>query len=71
MLGIFALSFTQVRAKDAPMGVGRSFKTALGEPPRKTGVQRAFSMGPKRGPGLLRPKTSLAGILPWKMLMPV
>lgn len=49
MLGIFALSLTQARAKDAPMGVRRSLETTLGEPPRKTGVHRAFCMGPKRG----------------------
>lgn len=44
-----------------------SRRRALGEKPRKIKARRA----PSEGLRLLRPRADLAGVLPWKMLMPV
>lgn len=69
-LGTFYGFHISQEGEDIPVEVRRCFVKALGKWPRKTGSGKTF-MGPSMAPRLFQLGMNLAGVLPWKMQMPV
>lgn len=51
------------------MGVGRNDRRALGGQPKETGLSPPRAQA--QDPQLFRPRAHVAGIIPWRMQMPV
>lgn len=66
---VFIPNSPKARAKDTPMGLGRNDGRALVGQPKETGESPPWARA--QDPQLFRPGAHIAGIIPWRMQMPV
>lgn len=66
---VFIPNSPKARAKDTPMGLGRNDGRSLGGQPKETGESPPWARA--QDPQLFRPEAHIAGIIPWRMQMPV